>query len=270
MQLFNKRRDKNWQNKARKFVSLSTDAEGHHIMNLSSNIQPDQAIPLERHSGPNLGVVATIFVALFLVGLSFVTVFVTNPSFPSPDTGITRIVTYFQIRPEQVRISAFLSFGSLIMLGVFVAGIVSRFRFLGVRSAWVDIALWAGFITAIDQSFSHLCEWALTWPGITQNSPTTLVIYYLLYGAGGPGFSVPMGLFVGSISIIGASTKLLPKWIVWPGCIIGIIGIVSWLNLLLPNFPILPVTIPLTRFPSFIWLIATGFALPKMLATHNN
>jgi hypothetical protein len=235
----------------------------------TSNVQPDQTIPLDHHPGPNLGVVATIYVVLFLAGLSFVTVFVTNPSFPPPDAGITRIVMYFQMRPEQVRISAFLSFGSIIVLGVFVAGLVSRFRFLGMRSAWVDITLWAGFVTAVDQGLSHLCEWALTWPGIAQNTPTTLAIYSLLYGAGGPGFSVPMGLFVGSISIVGGGRKLLPKWLVWSGFVIGMIGIVSWLNFLLPTFSTLPATIPLTRFPSFVWLIATGFALPKTLAARS-
>jgi len=237
-------------------------------MNLpsTSNVQPDQTIPLDRHPGPNLGVVATISVVLFLAGLSLVTVFVTNPSFPSPDAGITRIVMYFQMRPEQVRISAFLSFGSLIVLGVFVAGLVSRFRFFGVRSAWVDITLWAGFVIAVDQSLSHLCEWALTWPSVAQNTPTTLAFYYLLSGAGGPGFSVPMGLLVGSISLVGGRRKLLPKWIVWSGFVISMIGLVSWLNLLLPTFSSLPATIPLTRFPSFIWLIVVGFVLPKTLA----
>ncbi len=240
-------------------------------MNLSStsNAQPDQRTPLERHPGPNLGVVATIYVVLFLVGLTFVTVFVTTPFFPPPDAGPANIVRYFQIRPENVRISAFLSFESIIFLGIFAAGIASRFRFLGVRSAWVDITFFAGLATAFDQNMSHLCEWALTWPGIAQNPPTTLALYYLLYGAGGPGFSVPMGLFVGSISWIGARTKLLPGWIVWSGFIISLIGLVSWLNFLLPTFPILPATIPLTRFPSFVWLIATGFALPKTLAARS-
>jgi hypothetical protein len=233
------------------------------------SVQPDHVAAPQRHASLNLGVVATIYVVLFLVGLSFVTVFVTKPSFPSPDAGMVRIVTYFQMRPQQVRTSAFLSFGSIIALGIFVASIVSRFRFLGVRSAWVDITFFAGLATVFDQNMSHICEWVLTWPGIAQNTPTTLAMYYLLYGFGGPGFSVPMGLLVGSISIIGVRMKLLPKWIVWSGFVIGVIGLVSCLNFLLPTFSILPFTIPLTRFPSFIWLIAAGFALPKTLSARS-
>jgi hypothetical protein len=231
-----------------------------------NTVQPDHVTPAERHAGPNLGVVATLYVVLFLVGLTFVTVFVTRPSFPPPEAGPATIVRYFQIRPENVRISTFITFGSIIFLGIFAAGIVSRFRFLGVRSAWVEITFFAGLATAFAQTMSQLGEWALTWPGIAPNPATTLALYYLLYGLGGPGFSVPMGLFVGSICWIGVRSKLLPGWIVWSGFVISIIGLVSWLNFLLPIFPSLPTTIPLTRFPSFVWLIATGFVLPKQLA----
>ncbi|HEY7418732.1 MAG TPA: hypothetical protein VH593_26370, partial [Ktedonobacteraceae bacterium] len=152
-----------------------------------ADVQSPPFITRERHIGPNLGIVAAISVVLFLTGLAFVTVFVTNPSFPSPDAAPNAIVTYFLIRPWQVRISAFLSFGAIVALGAFVAGTVGRLRFLGVRSTWVDIALFAGLATAFDQAGSHLCEWALTWPGITQSAPPTLVIYYLLYAFGGPG-----------------------------------------------------------------------------------
>jgi hypothetical protein len=268
MQLFNERRQVIQQDKVYMLVSRSMNTGGRSIMNMSStsNMQPDQMIPRDRHSGPNLGIVVTIYVVLFLVGLSFVTVFVTRPSFPSPNASITSIVTYFQVRPAQVRISAFISFGSIIMLGIFTACIVNRFRALGMRSVWVDIIFFAGLATAFDQGMSHLCEWALTWPGIAQNTPTTLAIYYLLYGLGGPGFSVPMGIFVGSISLIGSRMKLLLTWIVWSGFVISAIGIVSWLNFLLPTVSILPLTIPFTRFPSFIWLIAMAFTLPKTLA----
>jgi hypothetical protein len=44
--------------------------------------------------------------------------------------------------------------------------------------------------------------------------------------------------------------------------VIAAIGIVSWLNLLAPTAPLLPLTIPFTRFPAFAWLILTGFMLP--------
>jgi hypothetical protein len=46
------------------------------------------------------------------------------------------------------------------------------------------------------------------------------------------------------------------------GLVLAVIGELSWLNLIAPQALFL---IPLTRFPGFVWLIATGFALPNSL-----
>jgi hypothetical protein len=48
-----------------------------------------------------------------------------------------------------------------------------------------------------------------------------------------------------------------------PGLALGIIGELSALSLVIPSLLFL---IPLTRFPSFIWLILAGFRLPKSIA----
>jgi len=109
----------------------------------------------------------------------------------------------------------------------------------------------------------------MTWPGIAQNTPLTLALYYLQYAFGGPGFSVPMGLFVAGLSIAANSMQRLPKWIIWSGFLIAVIGVVSCLNILLPVTNPIPLLIPLTRFPAFVWLIATGFALSKSSASSN-
>jgi hypothetical protein len=39
-----------------------------------------------------------------------------------------------------------------------------------------------------------------------------------------------------------------------------VIGELSWFRMVIPSALFL---IPLTRFPAFVWLIATGFLLPK-------
>jgi hypothetical protein len=41
-----------------------------------------------------------------------------------------------------------------------------------------------------------------------------------LLALGGPGFSVPMGLFMAGVSVSSAFLKLLPKWLVVPGMIL--------------------------------------------------
>ena len=77
---------------------------------------------------------------------------------------------------------------------------------------------------------------------------------------GGPGFSVPMGLLLAGVSVPAWFMKLLPKWVAGLGLALAVCGELSWLNLVAPQALFL---IPLTRFPSFIWLIATGFMLPR-------
>ena len=57
--------------------------------------------------------------------------------------------------------------------------------------------------------------------------------------------------------------KLLPKWLVVFGLALAVCGELSWFNLILPGALFL---IPLVRFPSFIWLIAAGFKLPRAIA----
>lgn len=84
----------------------------------------------------------------------------------------------------------------------------------------------------------------------------------MVFSIGGVGFSVPMGLLVAGLSIPAAVMKLLPKWLIVFGLALAVIGELSALSLVIPQALFL---IPLTRFPSFIWLIAAGFALPKTI-----
>jgi len=62
------------------------------------------------------------------------------------------------------------------------------------------------------------------------------------------------------VSITAGFMKLLPKWLVFFGVFLAIAGELSWLHL---AFAKLLFLIPLVRFPGFIWLIATGFLLPR-------
>jgi hypothetical protein len=73
-----------------------------------------------------------------------------------------------------------------------------------------------------------------------------------------------MGLFMAGVSVPSAFMKLLPKWVILLGMILAVAGELSWFHLVSPKALFL---IPLVRFPGFIWLIATGFMLPKAV-TH--
>jgi len=213
-----------------------------------------------RHAGPPLGIVATVFVVLFLAGLYPVTMFGGQPYFPGPWESPETIVTFFQTRSTGVLATAFLHFGAAIPLGIFTATAVSRLQFLGVRAAGAFIALFGGFATAFTMIVSSSMLWTLTQPGIVQDKALVQALYWLDQSLGGSGFSVPFGLLIAGICISAGLAKLLPKWIVIPGLLIAISGELSWINLVVPKALFL---VPLTRFPGFIWMIAAGFALPK-------
>jgi hypothetical protein len=224
---------------------------------------PDPATPRIRHAGPPLGLVATIFVVLFLAGLYPVTAFGGQPYFPGPWASDTTIATFFQTRPTAVLICAALHFGAAVPLGIFTATVVSRLQFLGVRAAagpW--IALFGGFATAFTMFASSAVLWTMAQPGIAQDRTLVQGFYWLDQAFGGSGFSVPFGLLMAGVSIPAAVLKLLPKWIVVLGLALAVCGELSWLNLITSKALFL---VPLTRFPGFAWLIAAGFALPNTI-----
>ena len=213
-----------------------------------------------RHAGPPLGIVATIFVLLFIAGLYPVTAFGGKPVFPGPGESLDVILTFFQARAPAVLLCAALQFGAAIPLGIFTATIVSRLRFLGVRAAGTEIAFFGGLATALNMMASSSVLWTMSYQGIAQEPALLQALYRLTFALGGPGFSVPFGLLIAGVSVTAGFKKLLPKWIVILGLVVAVLGELSWLDILFPKVLFL---IPLTRFPGFVWLIAAGFALPN-------
>lgn len=224
-----------------------------------------------KHLGPNPGALAIIYTLLFIAGLFFVISFrapehlaasetAMRPYFPGPWESAQTIATYFQTYPGAVLMCAFLQFGAAIPVGLFTATMVSRLRFLGVRAAGAHIALFGGLMAAFKIATSALVLWVTSYPGIAQESAVLRALYYLVFAIGGVGFSVPMGLLVAGISVPSLIIKLLPKWLPVSGLVLAAFGELSALSLVLPKLIFL---IPLTRFPSFIWLIFAGFKLPN-------
>lgn len=224
-----------------------------------------------KHAGPNPGIVAIIYTLLFNAGLYFVVSFrppehlaasptAVRPYFPGPWESAETIVAYFQSHPHEVLICAFLQFGAAIPLGIFTATMVSRLHYLGVRAAGAHIALFGGMMTAFNMATTSLILWVMAYPGIAQDPGVLRALYYLVFSIGGVGFSVPIGLLIAGLCIPAAFMKLLPKWLIIFGLALGVIGELSAFSLVIPKALFL---IPLTRFPSFVWLIAAGFWLPK-------
>ena len=228
-----------------------------------------------RHRGPHPGALAIIYALLFSLGLYFVVSFrahehlaapatAVRPYFPGPWESDQTIAAYFQTHSQSVLMCAFLQFGAAIPLGIFTATMVSRLRFLGVRAAGADIALFGGLMTAFNIGVSALVLWVMAYPGIADDNGVVRALYYIVFAVGGVGFSVPMGLLIAGICIPALVMKLLPKWLIVFGLALGVIAELSFFSLVIPSAVFL---IPLTRFPSFVWLIFAGFKLPTRAGT---
>jgi hypothetical protein len=205
---------------------------------------------------------AIVYTVLFLGSLLPVTWLADGPSFPAPWESPDAIAAFFQAHPAAVRVCAALQFGAAIPLGIFAASAVSRLQFLGARVAGVSIALFGGIATAVMMMASSIVLWVMAQPGISENRAVLEALYWLVQGLGGPGFAVPFGILVAGVTIPAAFMRLIPKWLVVLGMAIAICGELSWLYLMVPAA--LPL-IPLARFPGFVWIIATGLAMPSSI-----
>jgi hypothetical protein len=213
------------------------------------------------HKGPHLGMLAIIFMVLFITGLYFVVSF-SPVHYPGPWESADTIATYFRNQSHDVLMCAFFQFGSLMPFGIYVLSVVSRLRFLGVNSAGPYIALFGGFMTVVNASICALLMWVMAYPGIAEDASVIRALYYFSFATGGVGYSVPLGIFFAGVSISAGLSKLIPKWLFIFGMLLAICGVLSFLSLIIPQFVYL---IPLTRFPGFIWLIIAGFVLPKTI-----
>jgi hypothetical protein len=214
-----------------------------------------------RFRGPNSGIVATVFVVLFFAGLIPVTALGGMPYFPGPTASANEMVAFFSQRQGGTLLCAFLQFGSAVPLGIFTMSMVARLKFLGVRAAGAEMAFFGGLATAMGLVISTCVLWAMTYPGIPQDTNLLQALYRVSFGLGGPGYSVFFGLLAAGISVTTGFYKLLPKWIVILGLAVAVAGELSWFEIL--NVKLLPL-IPLTRFPGFVWMIAAGFSLSKL------
>ena len=137
--------------------------------------------PRIHHQGPPLGLLAIIFVVLFLAGLYAVTLSGGKPYFPGPWETPATIVAYFQARPGAVQAASFFHFGAAIVLGLFTACAVNQMRFLGVRAAGVNIALFGGLAAAFGMFVSAFSLWTLAQHGLAEDAFVTQALYYFGY-----------------------------------------------------------------------------------------
>ena len=189
----------------------------------------------DKHYGPHLGIVAIVFVTLFVSSLIVLRVLTNGASFPTPEWPEDLVKDYFNQFGSVVRIISFLQFSSAIPLGIFTATVTSRLKFQGINAAGVNIALFGGFTSSIFLAVSGLTGWVLSQPAIAIAGNPIRAFQLFGFATGGVGHVVAFGLLLAGVSVTSGFARLIPPWLVWLGIITAAFAELSSLSLVFPN-----------------------------------
>lgn len=190
-----------------------------------------------------------------------------SAAFSIPHDSVDQAVAYMAKVAWKIRWGSFSEMGSAIPLGVFVATVVSRLRFLRVRAAGLTIALCGGTAAMAMVLLAALSTWSLTRPGIVNADGAVRALQAMSFECGGPGFVAALGLFVAGVSVTAGLHRLIPPWLMWLGIVVASACELATLTLLVWNFAY---CIPVGRFISIVWMIGVAATLPRHLTGDRN
>ena len=210
--------------------------------------------------GPSLILLATVHILLFASGLVAAATLRHGAPFVTPFAPAEAARQFFAQNPTAVRVSNFFLFGSAVPFGIFAVTVVSRLRFMRVRAAGTNIALFGGLVAAIALFLSGMAGWVLSVPEVTTSAPVVKAIVFLNFLFGGVFYAVGFGLLAAGVSVTCYFMRLLPRWLVALGMLIALTGELSSLSLIAypANF-----FIPITRYVGFIWMLLAAVALTR-------
>ena len=208
--------------------------------------------------------VALSYTALVLGGIVAGILLSPRAAFPMPYQPVEKAVAYVTAYPEGIRVGSFFQLASALPLGVFVATVISRLRFLRVRAAGELIALCGGVAAMVMLIVSALADWSLSTPQIAGSAGAVRALQLLGFTTGGPGFVAPLGLLFAGVSLAGGLNRLIPRWLMWFGVVIAAAAEMSTLMLLTWSAAIF---IPVGRFLGIVWMIAVAATMRKTLVS---
>lgn len=213
-----------------------------------------------RFRGPSLILLAVAHIVVFAAGIVASVALRHGASFVTPFSPVEQIHLYLAQNSQAVRVGNFFLFGSAVPFGLFAVTMVSRLRYMGVRAAGTNIALFGGVAAALALFLSGIAGWILSVPDVIGSMAVVKAIDYFNFLCGGVFYAVGFGLLAAGVSITGHFMRLVPRWLVVLGMIVAIAGELSWFSLIAypANF-----FIPISRYLGFIWMILAAVALTK-------
>jgi hypothetical protein len=213
-----------------------------------------------RFRGPSILLLGTIHILLFAAGLVAAATLRHGAPFINPYAAGEAIRAFFEQNPTAVRVSSFFLFASAVPLGLFAVTMVSRLRFLGVRAAGTNIALFGGLTAANALILSGLFGWVLSLPDVATSVSMVRALLFLSFLFGGAVYAVGFGLLAAGVCVTSYFYRFLPRWLIALGILVAFAGEFSSLSLVVypANF-----LIPITRYLGFIWLLLAAVKLTK-------
>ncbi len=213
-----------------------------------------------RFHGPSLILLGIVHILLFAAGLVAAALLRHGAPYINPFAEAETVRAFYQQNPTAVRVSSFFLFASAVPLGIFAVTMVSRLRFMGVRAAGTNIALFGGLTAANALIISGLFGWVLSVPDVAASVPMDRAISLLSFLFGGAAYSVGFGLLAAGVSITSYFSRLLPRSLVVVGMVVAVAGEFSTLSLIAypANF-----LLPITRYLGLIWMMWAAVKLTR-------
>jgi hypothetical protein len=211
-----------------------------------------------RFRGPSLILLGIVHILVFAANLIAAAALRHGAPFVNPFAAADVVCAFFAQNPSAVRVSSFFLFASAVPVGLFAVTIVSRLRFLGVRAAGTNIALFGGLTAANALILSGLSGWILSLPDVVASAPAAKAIYFVSFLSGGVAYAVGFGLLAAGVSVTSYFSRLLPGWLAAFGLVVAVAG--EFASLSLVAFPA-NYLIPITRYLGFIWLLFAAVML---------
>lgn len=213
--------------------------------------------PQIAYQGPPLLLPALSYTALVFGGALTL-----SAAFGIPHDAGAQAAAYMAAHGTKIQWGSLSEFGSAIPLGIFIATVVSRLRFLRINAAGVTIALAGGLGAMAMLLLSALTTWSLTRPGISTADGAVRALQALAFAGGGPGFVVPLGIFVAGVSVTAGLYRVIPRWLMVLGLVIAVGCELASFTLVYWNAAYF---IPFGRFLSILWMICIAIALPRKI-----
>ena len=214
----------------------------------------------EIHKGPSLGMVASITILIFMLNVLAYNVLTNWTSYPVPSGPPEVAQDFFLKFPNVLRISSFLQLGAAITIGIFTATITSLLRFLGVKAAGANIALFGGIAASVFLSLSGLLTWVQSQPGIASNINIMRLVQLTEFASGGVVHIAMLGLLCAGISLPSLLGGFMPRWLCWLGLVTAALSEIVTISFIFYGAFFL---LPIARFATLLWLVGAGFKIAK-------